>query len=324
MASVRRVRDPGRLPKWLAGPGFVLALGLALTASIAQTSTPERVDPLIVADDDFARHRDPALWQGLSVTRIAVEEGPVSWRFFRIVNTAQPAGPLWVVTHDNENATFAAMLIALRSYGGVAIIVDSGARDDDDSARFNWFTGGRPIDPNRHFDDRNPAYVGAVLGDLAGHQRLIVALHTNEPGFDPALTGCGGVRGAGAGNISVRLCSTRWHPVAAPVARWPFDDEDSVALVAYLATKPQGSARCGPALVAAGYNVVFERVARSDGSLSNYAVQHGLAYVNVETRDRGTTAAGIADARGRLIAMIDGVMERCADVPGVSLRLASR
>lgn len=290
----------------------------------APAAVREPVDPLTVADADFARHRDPAIWQGLSVTRIAVEEGAVSWRFYRIVNDARPAGPLWVVTHDNENATFAAMLVALRSYGGVAIIVDSGAADDDDSARFNWFTGGRPIDPNRHFDDRNPGYVGAVLGDMAGQRRLIVALHTNEPGFAPELTGCGGARGEGAGNISIRLCSQRWQPVAAPVRRWPFDDDDSLALVPCRADRPPTSARCAPPLVAAGYNVVFERVAKSDGSLSNYAVQHGLPYINVETRELGATSAAVAAARDRLVAMIDGVMERCGDFPGIALRQTGR
>ena len=95
-----------------------------------------------------------------------------------------------------------------------------------------------------------------------------------------------------------------------------------MTLVPYRAARPQMSAICGPALVAAGSNVVFERVAKSDGSLSNYAVERGLAYVNVETRERGHDPAGIAAARDRLVAMIDGVMERCGDVPPV--RLAAR
>ena len=301
-------------------------MAAVLTASPAGAQTVARtpVDPLTVADDDFARHRDPALWAGLSVTRLETEEGAVSWRFFSIASLSKPDGPLWVVAHDNENATFAAMLVALKSYGGVAIIVDSGARDDDDSARFNWFTGGKPIDPNRHFFDSHPGYTGAVLADLAGTKRLIVALHTNEPDFDPGLTGCGGVRGQGAGNISIRLCSQRWHPVAAPVRRWPFDDDDSLALVPYLASRPQASAMCGSALAAAGYNVMFERVASSDGSLSNYAVEHGLRYVNVETRERGSSPQGIAAARDRLVAMIDGVMERCDAFPELRLRIAAR
>ncbi|WP_066650769.1 hypothetical protein [Sphingomonas sp. CCH10-B3] len=320
-AGVRRRNDPiGR--RWRRGLAGLAIACLLTSVAAAGPIAREPIDPLTVADADFARHRDPALWRGLSVTRLAVEEGPVSWRMFRIANDVRPDGPLWVVTHDNENATFAAMLVALRSYGGVAIVVDSGASDDDDSARFNWFTGGRPIDPNRHFFDRNPGYVGAVLGDLGPGRRLIVALHTNEPGFDPGLTGCGGERGQGGGNISIRLCSQRWHPIAAPAPRWPFDDEDSVTLVPYRAARPQMSAICGPALVAAGSNVVFERVAKSDGSLSNYAVERGLAYVNVETRERGHDPAGIAAARDRLVAMIDGVMERCGDVPPV--RLAAR
>ena len=32
-------------------------------------------------------------------------------------------------------------------------------------------------------------------------------------------------------------------------------------------------------------------MARSDGSLSNYAVQHGLRYINVETEERGSSPA---------------------------------
>lgn len=307
-----------------AWAGALVVCALATSVQAGQLVDRESVDPLTVADADFARHRDPAIWRELVVTRLSVEEGAVSWRFFRISSLGKPDGPLWVVAHDNENATFAAMLVALKSYGGVAIIVDSGARDDDDSARFNWFTGGKPIDPNRHFFDSHPGYTGAVLADLAGTKRLIVALHTNEPDFDPGLTGCGGVRGQGAGNISIRLCSQRWHPVAAPVRRWPFDDDDSLALVPYLASRTQASAMCGTALVAAGYNVMFERVASSDGSLSNYAVQHGLRYVNVETRERGSNPEGIAAARDRLVAMIDGVMDRCDDFPELRLRIAAR
>ncbi|MBX9860095.1 MAG: hypothetical protein K2Y20_10960 [Sphingomonas sp.] len=311
--------------RWrMAWAGAMLAGVLATSARAGQPVDREPVDPLTVADADFARNRDPAIWRDLAVTRVSVEEGPVSWRLFRIANVHMPDGPLWVVTHDNENATFAAMLVALRSYGGVAIIVDSGNEDEDPSARFNWFTGSKPIDPNRHFFDRNPGYVGAILADLGARPRLIVALHTNEPDFDPGLTGCGGVRGQGAGNISIRLCSQRWHPVAAPVRRWPFDDDDSLALVPYLASRPPGSAMCGTALVAAGYNVMFERVASSDGSLSNYAVQHGLRYVNVETRERGSSPDGIAAARDRLVAMIDGVMERCDTFPELRLRLVMR
>lgn len=40
-------------------------------------------------------------------------------------------------------------------------------------------------------------------------------------------------------------------------------------------------------MVGADFNVVQERVVTSDGSLSNYAVLHGLAYLNFETLDRG-------------------------------------
>jgi len=42
--------------------------------------------------------------------------------------------------------------------------------------------------------------------------------------------------------------------------------------------------------------------------------------VNFETRDRGTTPAGLAEARGRLLAMVDVAMDRCAPIAGLRLR----
>ena len=77
-------------------------------------------------------------------------------------------------------------------------------------------------------------------------------------------------------------------------------------------------------LASGDYNLVFERVGYSDGSLSNYAAQHGLAYVNVETEERGSSPTGIALARDRLVDMIDKVMQRCGPVPGVALRVPRR
>lgn len=306
--------------RWRRVAAALLLISALGAATPTQQGVAEPVDPLIVADGDFARHRDPALWRGLAVTRIAVEEGPVSWRFFRVANLARPDGPLWVVTHDNENATFAATLIALRSWGGVAMVVDTGADDSDRSARFNWLSGAAPIDPNRHFSDAHPIYTGTVLADLGRPARLIVALHSNEPGFDRRFRDCSGQPGAGAGDISIRLCSARFRPTLAPTRAWPFDDDDSLALVPHLANRPAESAWCGRALARAGFNVVFERVVSSDGSLSNYAAQHGLAYVNVETQERGSAPEGLAAARDRLVHMIDGVMAACGDIPALRLR----
>ncbi len=307
---MRRLSGP-----WLAAVALLACMG----ASEAQTSTSP-VDPLTIADDDFARHRDPAIWRDLSVERIVFTEGPATWRLWRISNTAQPAGPLWAVTHDNENATFAAALNAVKSWGGVVMVVDTGPADTRYGARFNSEVAGTPIDPNRHFFDAYPAYVAQMLADLGDPPRLIVALHTNAADFDPDLSDCPAAR-VGRGAISVELCNSRYQPRAARARVWPFDDADSLMLVPFLDGRQRRSAPCSAALAAADANLVFERVAVSDGSLSNYAVQHGLAYINIETEERGSTPAGIALARDRLVSMIDMVMGRCGPVPGLALRV---
>lgn len=308
--------------------GFMAAALIALAPAIAAdapiaaatATVTATIDPLTIADDDFARNRDPALWRDLAVSRIVFTEGTATWRLWRIANLARPAGPLWMVTHDNENATFVAGLSAVRSWGGVMMVVDTGPVDTLYAARFNREVTGRPpIDPNRNFLDSAPLYAATMLADLRPEGRLIVALHTNAPDFDPRYSDCLAKR-SGRGLISVGFCNSRYQPRAAAAKAWPFDDDDSLMLVPYLDGQGRGTAFCTGRLIDSDANLVFERVAVSDGSLSNYAVQHGLPYINVETEERGSDPAGIALARDRLVNMIDRVMERCADLPGVALK----
>src|SRR5207244_904631 len=87
-----------------------LAAWLALSASSDARTLVTRVDPLSVQDDDFARHRDPADWRGLTVSRIEFREERGAWRLWRIANVRHRRGPLWFVPHDNENAGFEAGL----------------------------------------------------------------------------------------------------------------------------------------------------------------------------------------------------------------------
>ena len=87
----------------------------------------EPIDPLMIDDEDFARHRDPKEWAGLSVRRLVFSDGEINWSVWRIVNELHRDGPLWVLPHDNENATFGAALIALRRYGGIVMAIDDRA-----------------------------------------------------------------------------------------------------------------------------------------------------------------------------------------------------
>jgi hypothetical protein len=306
-----------RQPPVIIIPPIDAAAGPDATATIAS------IDPMTVDDDDFERQHDPAVWQGLDVQRIGFREGATGWRLWRIANPAKPDGPLWVIPHDDENATFAAAIDAVRSWGGVVIVVDANARDTGYSARFNYDTsGGRQIDPNRNFREGTPIYTGEVLRDLLSARRLIVALHANAEGADRALRRCPGeVNSGGAGDVSVALCTDRVTPRRSIGRKWPFDDDDTLALIPHLTDAgAPNSGYCNGPLTRADFNLVYESVGYSDGSLSNYAAQHGLDYINFETRDRGNDGAGLAEGRHRLISMVDRMMENCAPIVGVALK----
>lgn len=289
-------------------------------APLQKIVTP--VNPMMMATDDFTRLASPELWQGLGVRRVEFRDDRTFWRLYRIANVSRPGGPLWFVPHDNENAAFQAGLWAVRAYGGVLVAIEEARSVDGPDSRMNGDVAfGQPVDPNRNFRDTS-AYAGAILADLGEPPRMIVALHTNEPGYSLSASTCAppGATYTGKGEISVLLCSDLYTPRRSVSGRWPYDDTDSVAIVSYLGDRTPMSGFCARGLWDADMNIMFEHVVQSDGSLSNYALYHGLAYVNFETQERGTSPEGLADARSRLLAMIDVAMTRCAPVGGLMLK----
>jgi hypothetical protein len=294
-----------------ARAALAAALWLALSGSREDDGvrrTP--VDPLTIADDDFGRHRDPAEWRGLVVSQIEFREERGAWRLFRIANTKKPRGPLWFVPHDNENAGFEAALAGVRKHGGVVVAVDSGIVADG-RRRNGAVDRGRPIDPNRNFRDGYPRYANTVLADYRRGARPIIALHTNSPGFDTSASSCNRSDPPGRGEVSIRFCDDVMQPSPSRSRAWPFDDDDTLAYVPWRSGTSPATAWCGRTLDKADFNVVFERVGVTDGSLSNYALLRGLDYVNFETRERGLDPAALAESRNRLSAMVDRALNLC-------------
>lgn len=295
----------------LAVVGCWLTLSSAETDPDALTAVA-RVDPLTIPDDDFARHRDPAEWQRLTVDRIEFRNERTAWRLWRVADPARAKGPLWFVPHDNENAGFEAALVLLRKYGGAIVAVDSGIAPGHDGQRMNYAVGrGAPVDPNRNFDSAQPGYAARVLADLAQGAWPIIALHSNVRGFNTAESACNRSDPPGNGVISIRFCDSVYTPRPSRRRAFPFDDDDTMAFATYRAGGRPSDAFCGETLTADDFNVVFERVLVTDRSLSNYAVLHGLAYLNFETLDQGSEPGPLADSRNRLVAMVDRAMTLC-------------
>jgi hypothetical protein len=299
-------------------PAIVLAAAAAWLALLGADADPDkvtvvtRIDPLTIQDDDFARHRDPAEWQGLTVESIEFQNERTQWRLWRIADPARPRGPLWFVPHDNENAGFEAALAELRRRGGVMIAVDSGISPEHDGQRFNNAVAfGRPVDPNRNFDSALPGYARRVLADLAHGAWPIIALHSNTRGFNTAESTCNKSDPPGNGVISIRFCDAVYTPHPSKSRAWPFDDDDTMAFATWREGRDPHTAFCGDQLVAADFNVVFEDVAITDRSLSNYAVLHDIAYLNFETLDQGSDPAPLLDSRNRLMAMVDRALALC-------------
>lgn len=262
-------------------------------------------------DDDLDRHSaDTAYLGGLNVSQTRFSEAGFDWHILRFVNAEKPAGPLWAVPHDDENAAFEAAIAAVKLHGGAVVAVNSGPG----SSRYqsgNGTCGGRPAilprcDPNRNFSSATPLFTAAYVGQIAPGQPII-ALHTNSPGY-----------GAGKGSITILDAQAAASGKIRPRKDGHFGkdqpailiDPDTYAILPYRApTKPAADVMCRNALTPRGVHVWHEIVGQNDGSLSNYAVLSLplVAYVNMESRRE--TDLALAANRHRL--MIAAYLSGC-------------
>ena len=277
-------------------------------------SKPSGLNPDFIDDDDFIRLRGDNVWQGLEIKRETFNDTKANWAIWRINNMARPDGPLWLGVHDNENAAFPALVSALKRYGGKAVFVDTGPRDTQRNARMNGTVlEGRPIDPNRYFS-QGTIYTKKILRDLDFPNRTIIAVHTNSIGFNGNESECNknSEFANGRGVISALFCDDMMRPFKSKSGRYPFDDNDSLAIIPFRHTQSHKQAFCSEQLRQRDFNIGFERVTKNtDGSLSNYALYRGIRYINLETLDRGSSPNEIKDAAARAGAMIDYVMKFC-------------
>lgn len=221
-------------------------------------------------------------------------EGGFNWDFTIIRNQTRPVGPLWVVTHDDEDAAFDTAVYGVQRYGGVVVAMNNAE---------NRTNAGQ--DPNRSFGGANksascrqqraasPLFTARVL-QLRPSGAPIIALHTNDNGYDGDGKG-------GSGTISVNRTSSVLTPFPATQAS-PLADEDNVLLLA--GSEPAPGSAAAKALTAkmtqaSGVNVIYEHVtaASNDCSLSNHVVLDNLgAYYNIEVEHgRGVEQQKILD-----------------------------
>jgi hypothetical protein len=287
------------------------AILLIATGKLAAAAPWVAIDTTALVDDDLQRHSGDKLYlDGLSVSETRFSESGFDWHLLRFANSAKLLGPLWAVPHDDENAAFEAAIAAVKQYGGVLVVVNSGPG----SSRLQWgqgTCGGRravlnKCDPNRNFSASTPLYTRAFLDELRAGQPII-ALHTNSPGYgrgqgDITILD---VKAAGKGKMRSRKDGHFGRNQLSSLA-----DPDSYAIIPYLPTKPNDAdVSCRNGLVEEGINVWHERVEKSDGSLSNFVALQmpAVRYVNMESRREIDLA--IAAERHRL--MVAAYIKSC-------------
>lgn len=213
---------------------------------------------LVDRDDDLS------VFGAACAREVTFTERGVPWRV-QTISSGRP-GPLFVLPHDDEDAALATAAYALGRYGGTVTAVETGGRRENSG-----------IDPNRNFSGGalacpsgpTPLFVAAMLPGGSP----VIALHTNA---------------VGAGTVTIRrpyAGATAFPSASATGGR---ASEDAMVILAHR-NGPQDPAtrRLTERLNAAGVHVLVETVdtARTDCSLSHYAVANGLRYANVEAPD---------------------------------------
>ncbi len=280
---------------------------------------PAKVENLQTVDDDLSRHADDlGFLDGLSVSETRFNENGFDWHLIRFGNAAKPDGPLWMVPHDDENAAFEAMIAAIKTNGGVGVVVNSGSGSNRMQAG-SGICGVRSktvlsCDPNRNFDAAAPLYTAAFL-DQRPDSQPVIALHTNSHGFSGDGEG-------GQGQITILdrdayrrgEIKPRSDGVLAVGPQPVMANYDTLGLTAYLASsfRPDDkSAACGRALANSGIHFWHERVGSSDGSMSNYLILNhpDIRYFNAESRFE----TDLALAASRHMIMIAAYLGKCGE-----------
>lgn len=306
----------------------MISLALLLWVQTLVTPTPPpsltafqwskvEISQLEEIDDDVRRYvSQPEYFDGIEVREIRFTENGFTWHLLRFSLVDDKIGPLWLVPHDDENAAFDAMIAALKERGGVGIAVNSGPgslRMQSGSGVCGVRFGARPTcDPNRNFDPQAPKFTKAIVNQRSAGQPII-ALHTNSPGFS-------GDGHGGRGDITIADQAAYRQGVTAPRAdgllavspTQTMANFDTLGLTAYLAkeVRPSLSAQdCGSKIAHSGVHFWHERVANSDGSLSNYLILHRpeIPYFNAESR----AEINLAVSAARHKVMIDAYLEHC-------------
>lgn len=220
-----------------------------------------------------------------------------------VEHASEREGPSLLVLHDDENTAAGAGLRFVTERGGRLVeLVAQGER------RVAFALGGRAysVDPNRVFTDvgvrrtleADSTDAGAValtrlFGDvlvaLYDPEGVVVTLHNNTPDNYSALSYTdGGVYAQDAEAVHLA----------------PGADPDDFFFVTDRALFDR--------LAAAGFNAVLQDNARvtDDGSLSVWAAQQGLPYVNVEAEH------GHLDAQLRMLEALADVLAETAALDG--------
>ncbi|HEV7234409.1 MAG TPA: hypothetical protein VGN36_09190 [Sphingorhabdus sp.] len=296
--------------KW----AYLAALFSPLTVGATPPSwQPTSAELLKTADDDIGRNiGKPDYFDGVRVSEYRFSENGFDWHLIRFASSAKPDGPLWMVPHDDENAAFDAMIAAIKERGGVGVTVNSGPGSLRRQAG-NGVCGVRAqtvttCDPNRNFDASTPLFTDAFLSQRPKDQP-IVALHTNTYGFS-------GDGHGGRGEITVldreayRRGETKPRDGALFAVNPKADmaNYDTLGLTAYRASDGTPAEQCGRAIADAGVHFWHERVAKSDGSMSNYLILNRpeIAYFNAESRAEIDLAVAAARHRKMIEAYLDG------------------
>lgn len=293
----------------LLSPNASFALAPPQAPVVWTPLTPEEI--VNIQDDDLQRHSANANFlDGVEVSQTRFSEAGFNWHLLRFTSVERPIGPLWAVPHDDENAAFDAAIAALKLYGGVAVMVNSGPGSSRTQSG-QGTCGGWPAivsrcDPNRNFAESTPLFSRAYLDQLSSAQPVI-ALHTNMPGF-----------GSGKGDITILDASAaakgkirpRPYGYLGRPGTSALMDYDSYVILPFLAPKiPDADITCRKSLNHAGAHVWHEPVRKSDGSLSNYIALHlpSIRYANMESKRE--TDLAIAAERHSL--MVSAYMAKC-------------
>ena len=276
--------------RWVETPAVPHTQGVIAPELVAAPAAAPCISAAEARDGDGDLRRNAGIvgQTGMCITERSFKERGRGWTMHTVAS-GRP-GPLWIVAHDDEDASFDTAAYGLQTYGGTLLAVETDGSRNNDGVDPNRNLSGEGLSCRMMGGESSPVFTGIVRALVEPGQPMF-AVH-NSPA---------GEKSGKRGHVTASSPPRGAKVVPSEKADSNLASDFDLVLLATIETDRARIEGRAATLAQQGVNVIVELVSKKsyDCSLSNFAALSGNnEYFNV------TVDAKAGDKQRRIVDLI--------------------